>query len=130
MQTTELLSLTEQWFSHLFPKPVSVLKSIASQPFTDLRVVAFGVLGTLANLPWGQRLLNSEAGFTEYLLDRSTEKAKEGKDSKYDIVKILAESPTSGDIFGAPYLMRLRHYVNEGPYYVRVEAAVAFEEAS
>ena len=125
-----MLSLTETWFAHLMPKPVDMLKSIVSQPFTNLRHAAGGVLCTLGNLPWGQHLLHNQAGFIEYLLDRSTEKNKEGKDSKYAIIKTLAESPTAAGIFGAPIFMRLRQYVNDGPYYVRVEAAVAYEEES
>lgn len=127
MQTTEMLALTEQWFAHLMPRPVQALLAICSQPFPDLRQHASATLCTLANLPWGQRLLASEPGFTEYLLDRSTEKTKEGKDCKYDIVKTLAESPTTGSIFGAPHLMRFRTYVNDGPYYIRTEALVATE---
>ena len=103
---------------------------MAKQPFPDLRIRVFSVFGALAQLPWGQRQMNAHPGFNEYLLDRNTEKTKETKEAKYDVVKILAESPTCLDVFGRPYQLRLEQFVNEGPFYVRVEAAVAFEEAS
>ena len=108
---------------------MEMLLNIASQPFTELRCGALDLFNTLANVPWGQQSLNNYPGFNEYLLDRSTEKSKEGKDAKFAIVKTLAESPTVVDVFGAPYMMHLKRYQNDGPYFVKVEAAVAFEEA-
>lgn len=81
-------------------------------------------------MPWGQEMLNAHPGFNEYILDRNTEKSKDTKEAKYKVVKILAESPTSLNVFGRPYHMCLQQFCNEGPFYVRVEAAVAFEEAS
>ena len=129
-QSAELLMLTENWFGACHARPVDMLMSIAKQPFPELRCSVFTLFNAVAATPWGQHLLNSHAGFNEYLLDRNTEKSKEPKEAKYAVVKTLAESPTSLDIFGRPYHVRLRQFVNEGPFYVRVEAAVAFEEAS
>ena len=66
-------------------------------------------------------------GFNEYLLDRSTEKTKEGKESKFEIVKALAESPTTLNIFGQPYYVKLKAFYLQGPLYVQTESQVAFE---
>lgn len=101
---------------------------IAQQPFTDLRCATHGVLNVLAQQPWGQRYMNDFPGFNEYLLDRLTENCKEGKESKFAIIKTLVESPTSLDIFGGPYYVNLKAYFLQGPYYVRVQAEVALEE--
>ncbi len=100
---------------------------LASQPFLQLRCAALEHLATIAMVPWGQKLLNSHPGFKEYLLNRSTEATKEGKEGKYHIVKTLTNSPTVQEIFGQPYFIKLKTYENEGPFYVLAEAAVAFE---
>ena len=101
--------------------------SIAKQPFPELRLSAHGLLSALAVLPWGQKKLCEFPGFNEYLLDRSTEKAKEGKESKFEIVRTLAESPTTQDIFGQPYFVQLKAYFLQGAFYVQTESQVAFE---
>ena len=100
---------------------------LAQQPFVQLRCAALEHFATIALTPWGQKMLNSHPGFNEYLLNRSTENSKEGKEAKYNIVKTLVESPTVQDIFGQPYFLKLKVYVREGPFYILTEAAVALE---
>ena len=84
----------------------------------------------LSNQPWAARLLNQEPGFLEYLLDRSTERDKEGKETKFEVVKALSEAYCTAEIFGNPALLSLKVYVREGPFYVRVQSEVAMEGAS
>lgn len=107
--------------------PLNVIMNHVKQPFPQLRCSAFNFLRVLANQPWGQRNLNNIATFHEYILDRSTENTKEGKEGKFEIVKTLVESPTAMDIFGTPYFMKLRAYHQDGPFFVQAESAVAFE---
>ncbi|CAL1545585.1 unnamed protein product [Lymnaea stagnalis] len=126
-QTDELLNITQRWFSTSMSDPFNTVWSIAQQPFLDLRVPAFQLLHNLAALPWGQRLMNNVPGFKEYLLDRSTEHTKEGKDVKFELIKILAHSPTAPDIFGRPYHVKLTEYFNQGPFYVVAQSEVAME---
>ena len=133
-QTSELLSLTEDWFSRLARRDPNValrtVLGIARQPFAELHLAALGVLGALAALPWGQSRFNVQPGFHEYLLDRSTERgAKEGLEEKFSVVRTLAESPTCGDVFGREYQMKLREYVRDGPFYMPAETRVAFESS-
>ena len=71
--------------------------------------------------------MNSTPGFKEYALDRSTEHSKEGKEGKFEMVRALAESPTSTEILGHPYMINLREYVNQGPFYVAAQSEVAME---
>ncbi|KAK7495734.1 hypothetical protein BaRGS_00012954 [Batillaria attramentaria] len=127
-QTEELQQITESWFTRLCTNPFDVIWSIAKQPFTDLRTAALKVLLSLAYLPWGQQLMNNAAGFKEYLLDRAIESTKEGKEAKFEVVKALAESPTVTQIFGNPYYVQLRDFCREGPFFIRAQAEVAFEE--
>lgn len=89
---------------------------------------AFQVLQSLASLPWGQQLMNNAAGFKEFLLDRSIETTKEGKDAKFQVVRVLAESPTVTDVFGRPYYVQLMEFFHQGPFFVQAQAEVAYEE--
>lgn len=127
-QTEELLQITQNWFSRLCSNPFDVVWSVAKQPFFDLRISAIRVLQSLALLPWGQQLMNNTAGFKEYLLDRAIETTKESKEAKFEVVKILAESPTMVDTFGRPYYVQLIDFYRQGPFYVLAQSEVAFEE--
>lgn len=129
-QTSELLSLTEFWFGKLFPNPMEQLMTVAQQPFNDLRLAVLETFTAIACQPWGQHTFNNHPGFNEYILDRSTEKSKNGKEAKYLVVKTLVESPTAMNIFERPYYVRLKEFLIEGPFYVRTESAVAMEGAS
>ena len=68
-------------------------------------------------------------GFLEYLLDRTTETDKAGKEHKYEFIVELVRSPFSKKVFEKPFYLRLREYEREGPFYVKAQAAVAFEGA-
>ncbi|XP_074655352.1 26S proteasome non-ATPase regulatory subunit 5-like [Tubulanus polymorphus] len=125
-QTPHLLSLTESWFNQI-QKPMEFVVSMTTQPFEDLRAPLLTLIRSLASLPWGQRRINEHPGFNEYLLNRSTEFDKRGKEMKYAIVRTLVDSPTAQEIFGNPFYLRLREYANEGAFYVRAETQVALE---
>ena len=126
-QTSETSQLSEKWFHHLDPNMLNIVVGIAKQPFPELRLSSHSVLKVLSALPWGQKKMSEFPGFNEYLLDRSTEKTKEGKESKFQIVKSLAESPTTLNIFGQPYYVKLKAYFLQGPLYVQAETQVAYE---
>ena len=70
------------------------------------------------------------AGLTEFLLDRGIESNKICKDSKFELVKTIAESPTASTTFGNVMLLRFRELVREGPFYVQAQTEVAIEGAS
>ncbi len=122
-----MLQLTSFWFSRLSAKPLEFLLELAQQPFLEIRCGSHAIMAAVANQEWAQRLFDSHATFKEYLLNRSTETEKEGKEGKYEIVKTLVESPTTMDVMGRVYLVKLKEYVREGPYFVRTESAVAME---
>ena len=103
------------------------MQQLAVQPFPEVRLSALNLLKVLAAQPWGQRLLHAQPAFLEYLLDRSTEHDKEGKQAKFEVVEALVNSPTGTDILGRENMVKLRAYHMEGPFYVRVESAVAYE---
>ncbi|XP_064649529.1 26S proteasome non-ATPase regulatory subunit 5-like [Lineus longissimus] len=129
-QTNETSSVTESWFNSLGNRPMEQIMSISTQPFADLRYSTFNIYCVMALQAWGQQTMNSYPGFNEYLLDRSTENEKVGKELKYKIVRTLVESPTAAVIYGQPYFMKLREYHREGAFYVRAQAEVVMEGAS
>ena len=71
--------------------------------------------------------MNNYPGFNEFLLDRTTEKTKETKESKFAIIKTIAESPTAVDIFGQPYIVQVKALALQGPFFVQTQSEVAFE---
>uniref|UniRef100_T1J7S9 26S proteasome non-ATPase regulatory subunit 5 n=1 Tax=Strigamia maritima TaxID=126957 RepID=T1J7S9_STRMM len=129
-QTTDMLSLTELWFSWLASEPMQLLLNLCRQPFADIRCAALGILRSLAHQSWGQQKMSLYPGFLEYILDRNTEGDKEGKDLKFEIISILVSSPTSQEIFGTNGMLKLKEYYKQGPYYVFAHAEVAVDGAS
>ena len=126
-QTAELLKLTEYWYGHFGNNTFQYLMSVADQPFPELRIAILSLFQALALQPWGQSIMNNHPGFREYLLNRSTEKTKEGKEGKFEIVMTLANSPTVRNIFGDPFYVQLKTFCSEGPFFVRAQAEVAME---
>ena len=86
--------------------------------------------------PWGklEMTVNSKE-FVDYILNRTTEFTREAKGWKYSIVQTLVKSSTStpettADNCIPPNIMeRLTRYLNEGPFFVITEAAVAFQSS-
>lgn len=127
-QTTELLTITKDWFNHLLDSdPLKKILAVAKQPFAELHVPGLEVIKSLALLPWGQDYLNCQPGFEEYLLDRNTEKSKEGMEMKYEIVKMLIHSPTAAGIFSSETMLRFKTFELQGPFYVPMQTIVAFD---
>ncbi|NXG04777.1 PSMD5 ATPase, partial [Sakesphorus luctuosus] len=128
-QTEDLLRMTESWFTSLSSQPLELFRSISTQPFPDLHCGALRVFTAIANQPWAQKLMLDSPGFVEYVVDRSVEPDKASKDAKYELVKALVNSKTIAEVFGNQYYLRLRAYLQEGPYYVKAVSTTAVEGA-
>ncbi|NWZ71347.1 PSMD5 ATPase, partial [Acrocephalus arundinaceus] len=128
-QTEDLLRMTESWFTSLSSQPLELFRSISTQPFPDLHCGALRVFTAIANQPWAQKLMLNSPGFVEYVVDRSVEPDKASKDAKYELVKALVNSKTIAEVFGNQYYLRLRAYLQEGPYYVKAVSTTAVEGA-
>ena len=121
-------STSLQWFNTLHPKLFTVVMSIVKQPFQDLRLAGLHVLLTMSSFEWGQRQFQQHAGFLEYLLDRSTEPDKEGREMKYEIVHSLVTSGSIAEaVFGNVDLLKLRKYDREGPFFSAADTTIALE---
>ncbi|XP_004712616.1 26S proteasome non-ATPase regulatory subunit 5 [Echinops telfairi] len=127
--TEDLLRMTEACFSSLSQDSLELFRGISNQPFPELHCAALKVFTAIANQPWAQKLMFQSPGFVEYVLDRSVEHDKASKDAKYELVKALANSKTTAEIFGNPNYLRLRSFLSEGPYYVKPVSMTAVEGA-
>ena len=65
-----MVSLTQSWFTRL-PHGTEMLAQDIKLPFTHLKVEAYQLLQALCGQPWGRRLVMTEPGLCEYLLNRS-----------------------------------------------------------
>ncbi|CAF1280400.1 unnamed protein product [Rotaria sp. Silwood1] len=123
-------SLTEQIYrlcNRVF-SILSIIIEIAKQPFIDLRLAAYRCLFELTRSPWALHAMNTEPGFIEFLLNRSTEKDKEGKEAKFSIIQSICQNGDEAKLaMGNVNYLKFRRYVNEGVFYVEPEANVAFE---
>lgn len=126
----DVLTLTEQWYGDMGDASTKMLLQICRQPFQDLRCGALTVVREMAHLPWGQATLSAHPGFLEYLLDRSTEPDREGKEAKYAIVAAFAESHQPPRGISLDEYECILGYYKEGPFYSEAVTAVAFEGAT
>ncbi|KAM6902366.1 26S proteasome non-ATPase regulatory subunit 5 [Xenentodon cancila] len=128
-QTEDLLALTESWFQLLSKQPMEMIRNISTQPFPELHCGALRIFTAVATQPWGQKLMITTPGFMEFILDRSTGQTKEAKDAKFELVGALVGSSAAAETLGSQHYIRLRTYLNEGPYYVSAVASVSTEGA-
>ncbi|XP_068733601.1 26S proteasome non-ATPase regulatory subunit 5-like [Montipora capricornis] len=127
MPSDDLSEVTKRLFDAMAPRPLQVLMEVSKQPFQDVHCAVLQMLTSLAKYKWAQKDMTTCPGFLEYLLDRTTETAKTGREHKYDLIVALVRSPFSKEVFGKPFYLRLQEYEREGPFYVRAQGAVAFE---
>ena len=123
-------STSKQWFTYIHPQLFKLLLSVARQPFADLRLSGLMVLIEMAAWEWGQREMQSSPGFLEYLLDRSSEPDKEGKERKFEIVHRIVSSDCGEAVWGNVDMMKLKKYDREGPFFYTGDTTVALEGAT
>ena len=126
-QTTDLLALLESWHSRMASQTMTLYMDIAEQPFKDIRSALFRVMDAMATQGWAQAQFRDHPTFCEFLLNRSTETTKSGKEGKYTIVRTLVESPTAMEVMGRVYYVKLKEYAKEGPFFLQVQSAVAMD---
>ena len=122
--TLQAPALVEQWFK-LFPNLASTVIYLCRQPFKAVRLESFKLLRILCTHPWGQKELQTERNFIDYLLNRSTESEKEEKEAKFSVVRELVVSPFTVQTFGRTTFSRLKRFYNDGPLHVDTDVSVA-----
>lgn len=122
--------LSEHWYNLLGQNVFQNIFGVVRQPFPDLQSVGLKFIKTLSVCAWGQRSIHKGAGFIEYLLDRATGLDKSGKELKYDIVSgLVSKKEMCVETFGQAVYMKLKEYQEEGPFFVKGENVIAFQDS-
>lgn len=121
--------LTEQWYQYLNSLNCGLERFIilAQEPFLEVRIPSINFIRILATTIWGQKVLAQQKGFLDYLLNRSTESTKEGREAKFAVVRELVVSPFIRLSFQPEEHLRIRAYFKNGAIYK--EANVAMESS-
>ncbi|CAG8510377.1 4399_t:CDS:10 [Funneliformis caledonium] len=129
--TPEISDITHQIYNQIGgdPTPLSTLLSNVKQTLEELRITSFAIMRNMALHPWGQTEMTNSREFIDYILNRSTETTKLGKEWKFTIIQTLVQAPNAENIIPSNIFDRLTRYLREGPFFVRTEAAVTFESA-
>lgn len=127
----EAKSLSDTFYHRVIEgerKMTDKLLGLCRYPFTEIRVNALNALTAVANMEWGQRELASNPDFIKWIIDRSTEKNKESKEAKFEILKTIVKSRDASKIFGGENFMKMRTDFKNGPFYVGVAEEMLMED--
>ena len=127
---TELQSINQAWFSTAGPGLFTAMFQKVRSPFKEVKLPVLAILRSLADQKWGQVEFRDQPGFMEYLMNRNAENDKDVKEIKFDTIKAAVASATLADVLDSVTMIRLREYVQDGPFYVPGEHHVASEGAS
>ena len=110
--------------------PIEYMFQIIKQPFGELAESAYCAMQNIGKSPWAVHLFVGEPGLLEYILDRDVHMKKEGKEMKYELIRILQLNSVSsdGNVMPPEMLMRLKKYVKDGPFHVEAISEVALGE--
>lgn len=101
-------------------KMTNQLLALCRVPFMEIRINAMLVVAAIADQIWGQRELESHPNFLKWLLDRSSEACKEGKEAKFEILKTLVKSKTTPRFFKGEDYLKMRADFKNGPFHVGI----------
>lgn len=104
--------------------------ALCRYPFMEIRVNALLIIASIAGAEWGQKELASHPDFVKWILDRSTEKCKEGKEAKFEILKTLVKSRTASRHFKGEDFMKMRADWKNGPFHVGIAEEMLMEESA
>lgn len=126
-QSEEMVSLTRSWFTRL-PHGTDMLAQDIKLPFVPLKVDAYHLLQALSGQLWGRRLVMTEPGLCEYLLNRDNEAAPEAREERWRLLGQLVNSRETKEMLGPELDLEMRQYVRDGAHYVPTVTQVAYEE--
>ncbi|XP_018006629.1 26S proteasome non-ATPase regulatory subunit 5 isoform X2 [Hyalella azteca] len=120
VESDDLQELLQGWYNLVFPcgtlEPVDKFMRL---PFPEMHLEAYHLLRALIRLPWGAKMVAANTATLKYLLDRSTESCKEGKELKYAVAKALLCNPeVLSEEAGKQAYDAFKAYVKNGPFYV------------
>lgn len=109
-------------------KMTNQLLSLCRVPFMEIRINAMLVVAAIADQIWAQRELESHPNFLKWLLDRSSEACKEGKEAKFTILKTLVKSRTTPRFFKGEDYLKMRADFKNGPFHVGIAEEMMLDD--
>lgn len=103
---------------------VDILLSLAKSPIVETRLGSYVLMHAIAKRAAGVKLMLGHKDFFNFLMDRDIETTKEGKESKYFIVKTVLESEVHS-MLADDVVEKLQKVVDQGPFFVKT---IAWEE--
>lgn len=98
-------------------------------PFDDLAASGYEVLIAAVDKAWGlEELVANQPGMIEYLLDRRSASSRDAKLKRYKVIQEVVANAANSNLVPPELLVRLKGFLDEGPFYVEPEAAVALDE--
>jgi 26S proteasome non-ATPase regulatory subunit 5 len=80
---------------------------------------------------WGRAEILGCPGFTEFLLDRDTERDKAGKEARWQLLVSLSHAEQQVvELVGRELDFLIKEYVRLGPFYVAATSQVAFQSGN
>ncbi|KAF2348126.1 26S proteasome non-ATPase regulatory subunit 5 [Trinorchestia longiramus] len=117
----DLQELLQSWYNTVIPSgKLDVVDKFMRLPFPEVHLEAYRLLLALIALPWGVRMVASDARILKYLVNRSTESSKEGKELKHEVVSALVQhSAVLSEEAGKSAYDALKAYAKQGPFFVQ-----------
>lgn len=119
----ETCGLSDNFYHHMIPgdmKMTNQLLALCRIPIMEIRTGALEVVSVVAGLAWAQKELAKHPNFTKWIIDRSSEVCKEGKEAKFKILEAIVKSKTASSIFSGSIYMDMRKDWKNGPYHVGI----------
>ncbi|KAF6204556.1 hypothetical protein GE061_018716 [Apolygus lucorum] len=110
---SDFAAVAQAWFEEMGPQAFEAISDMARQPFPDIKVGALDVLTQLASMKWGQTKIASNQALIDYLLGSSEEPNSDARASKLRLLKVIAESETSPNVFGEEVFNKLKSGADE-----------------
>jgi 26S proteasome non-ATPase regulatory subunit 5 len=134
-KTLEIFNIEDKgWDGSSSGDVMRAFMKFLDQPFPDLRYATFHVMQELAGHPWGVKALFAYPGFLEFLVNRSTETTKEGKEWKYTIIEAVVmgerKDNRARDVLNEDAFGLLTAYLGQGVHYIQGELAAKIASKS
>jgi len=110
------------------PPTAQLLLDNFNSPFIELRYSVFAFITSVLKHSWGVKELLEYPGFLEFIMDRSTEKTKQGKEWKYAIAEQIVKQGSAPQVISAPKFQDLVTYLKLGVYFIDRHNVVMLED--
>lgn len=103
---------------------LSICLTLAKSAFEEERIAAYALMKSLSMHSWSVHEIYASSDYIRFLMDRSSEAEKKGKEWRYAIIQTLVLSANTFKI-DHPVVQVLKTYIKDGPYFIEREANVA-----